>query len=119
MALDAVYCALTGSIALRAKRPLGAMFGVSPVLVGAAGGLTIAWSGLVAGVHGVDEWQVPVRAVAAANSLAAIGLLVAASRHPRPRASVLLGAVGVEVAAFAVSQVTALRAQPDSTLVSC
>lgn len=119
LVLDAAYCALAGSIAVGRRRPLGAAFGVSPVLVGAAGGVTVAWSGLVASVLGGPQWRNPVRAVATANTLAAAGLLVAAARHRRPRARVLLGAVGIEVAGFAASQVFALRAQLRPTRASC
>ncbi|MBA2387148.1 MAG: hypothetical protein H0V69_08660 [Acidimicrobiia bacterium] len=110
--LDAAYCAIIGSIVVGTRRPLGATLGASPLLVSVAGGATVAWSALVASLCGGEQWRTSVGAVATANTLAAAVLLAAAARHERPRAKVLLGMVGIEVAGFAVSQLVALRLQP-------
>ena len=69
---------------------------------------TAAWSGFVARSASQLDWESAVRTVAAANAAAATGLALAAGRHPRRAMRFVLGAIALEVAAFAAAQVGSL-----------
>ena len=109
LALDASYCAAAGALALLARDPLARLLGVGPALVGASGGVTVGWAALLATLARRSAWRPAVRSVAAANLAAASALLALAAAHPRARARLLLGSVGVDVGAFATAQLAAPR----------
>jgi hypothetical protein len=109
---DAAYCGLAALCLLAFASPLSGALGVPiSVLVAAAVG-TIAWAiglRLMAGRQTLRPWLV---GVLAANILAVVVItLLAATRSPDAY-SLLLAAVALEVAAFAVVQGVALRRRP-------
>jgi multisubunit Na+/H+ antiporter MnhF subunit len=109
LALDAVYCAVAGLIAIVAFDPLAELLGAPEALLVAAGFATIVWALLVHRLARAADWRRPVVAVAAANVVAALGLAALALVTPRLAGQLLLAAVAIEVAAFAASQLVALR----------
>ena len=107
--LDAAYCGAAGVIAVAAFGPLSDLFGVPAPLLFVAGPVTIVWAGLLYLLAARPAWRPPVFVVAAANTTAAVGLAALAFVSPGTAARVLLAAVALEVAAFAVGQLVALR----------
>ena len=109
LALDAVYCAVAGLIAIVAFDPLAELLGAPEALFVAVGAATMVWSLVVHRLARVADWRRPVVAVAAANVVAALGVAALALFTPRLAGQLLLAAVAIEVAAFAASQLVALR----------
>lgn len=106
--LDAVYCAGAGVIVLALAVPLGRLFHIPPWLAAVIGGATLVWAFLVARLASRGDWRRSVRLVARANAAASLGLLALGVVAPSVAASLLLVAVAVEVAAFAVVQARTL-----------
>ena len=65
--IDAGYCAVAGSVAIAARRPLARSLGIGPHVVAGAGLGTIAWSVLVAALGRSGDWRRAVSTVATAN----------------------------------------------------
>ena len=107
--LDACYCGAAGMLAIGFVVPLARLLQVPRLALAVAGAATIVWAILLRRLAGRLDWRLPVAAVAAANGVAAGGLAGLALVSPAAAAKVLLAAVAVEVAAFAVGQVVALR----------
>jgi hypothetical protein len=107
--LDAGYCAGAGLIALGAAAPLARLLETPRAVPLAAGAATVVWAVVLARIAGWADWRRPVAAVAAANTLGASGIAVLVVFSPGAAAKLLLAAVAVEVAAFAVGQAAALR----------
>ena len=95
------------------------MLGLSPVLadlmhvpvplVAAIGLGTVAWAWLLARFARGREWLEPLKLVAAANAIASLGVAALALLAPELLGRLLLTAVAVEVAAFAVVQARLAR----------
>jgi len=107
--LDAFYCAGAGLIAVLLFAPLATLLDTPPAVPAVAGIATVGWAGLVHRLAARPSWRSPVAAVAAANVVGAAAIAALAILAPATAARVLLGAVAVEVAAFAVAQLVALR----------
>ena len=110
--LDALYCAGAGLIALLLVAPLAELFGIPPALLVGAGVATLAWAAVLNRIAQRIDWRRPVAIVAAANVGAALAIAALALVAPAAAARVLLAAVAVEVAAFGVGQIAALRRAP-------
>jgi hypothetical protein len=106
---DAAYCALTAGCLVVFARPLSDDLGVPIEIVVLAAFGTAGWAALLRQVarHGLlRPWLVRVRA---ANIVAVVLIVALAAARPRDALSLLLVAVALEVAAFAVVQAAALR----------
>lgn len=107
--LDAVYCGGAGVIALAACMPLAQLFHVPAALVAGAGAVTLAWASMLTRLAQRPDWRQPLAAVTAANGLAAAGIAALATITPTLAGRLLLAAVALEVAAFALIQLQTLR----------
>jgi hypothetical protein len=107
--LDAVYCGGAGLLALALALPLGHLFHIPFSIVAAAGIATIAWSLILLRLARRPTWREPLRVVAAANAAASVGVAVLVVFAPAVAPRLLLAAVSLEVAAFAVVQARMLR----------
>ena len=99
-------------IALALLGPLSRLLRVPEAALAAVGALTLAWAYVVVRLARRVDWRRPVAAVAAANVGAAGAIAAVAAISPTLGARLLLGAVAVEVAAFAAAQGVALRRRP-------
>jgi predicted permease len=111
--LDAVYCGGGALIALALAEPLGRFFHVSTLLVLAIGAVTACWALALVWLTRTGDLRQPLRLVAAVNAVASIAVAVLAAVEPARAARLLLIAVAIEVAAFAVAQMR-LLASPDA-----
>jgi hypothetical protein len=107
LAADAIYCAVGGALAIGLRHRLARRLALPPALLGAVGAATVAWAAVV-GRSRHRDLRPTLRAVGAANTLAAAGLLVTGWRRRHRPGAGLLVATGLEVAAFAGSQALAL-----------
>jgi hypothetical protein len=107
--LDAFYCAAAGVIALLLSGPLARLFGIPLAIVAGIGVATVVWAWLLLRLARSQNWQQPLRLVAAANAAASTGVGVLAALAPAAAARLLLAAVAAEVAAFATVQLRMLR----------
>ena len=106
---DAVYCLIAGVAVCVLAGPLGSAAGVPASALVVASAATIVWAiGLWVGSR--PQWVRPaLRTVMFANLGAATAAALLSLTMPSLAISLLLGAVAVEIAAFAVSQGVALR----------
>ena len=107
--LDAAYCAVAGLVATAAFAPLAELLAAPEAVLVLAGVAAVAWALVLRQLAKHPDWRMPVAAVAAANVLAAGAIGALAFATPRLAGQLLLGAVAVEVAAFAAGQIAALR----------
>jgi hypothetical protein len=107
--LDALYCAAAGVIALLLFMPLAELLGTPRLVPILAGVATLAWALIVHRLATSPTWREPVTMVAGANIIAALAIAALAVIEPDTAARVLLAAVALEVAVFAVAQIAALR----------
>jgi hypothetical protein len=105
---DAVYCAAVGVAAMALDRKLGARLSVPRHVVRFAGGATLVWGGVVAGMSRAQPVSPSLKTVAAANAIGAAGLAVLGIRQPRPFGQLLFVGLALEVGAFAGIQIAAL-----------
>lgn len=111
MRVDAVYCAVLAVLVIGFAGPVAEQFGGIPrAVLYAAAMATVGWavSLWLAAREARRTWLVRV---VVANSAAAALIGVLALTRPLDAFSLLLLAVGVEVAGFAVVQAAALRAR--------
>jgi hypothetical protein len=107
--LDAAYCAVAGLVAAVAFAPLSEVLAAPRTFVVAAGLAALAWAVFLRHLARRTHWRTPVGVVAAANLLAAGAIAALAFATPQLAGRLLLGAVAIEVAAFAAGQLAALR----------
>jgi hypothetical protein len=107
--LDAAYCAVAGLIAAVAFAPLSELIAAPQALLVVAGLAALAWAVFLRHLARRTHWRTPVAVAAAANLLAAGAIAGLAFATPQLAGQLLLGAVAVEVAAFAAGQLAALR----------
>lgn len=109
MLLDAIYCALAGTVIAGGRHRVGEILGLHPRTTAAGGAATVAWSGAltVLSRHAHRRW--PVAAVGVANAVAAAVLVTSGLRHAHRLARIVLVIGGLQVGAFAVSQALAVR----------
>jgi hypothetical protein len=110
---DAAYCAVTGTAILAAVRPISRWTGLPAPAVAGVGVVASAWSGFVARSASQDNWQSGIRAVASTNAVAAGVLAVVAGRQSRRGMRLTLGAMAVEIGAFAAVQIASLVLPPN------
>jgi hypothetical protein len=107
--LDAAYCALAAALVLAFAGPLAGLFAVPVWVVVAVAAGTAGWAGALWHAAGRAEVRPWLAGVLAANVAAAGVIAALAVSRPHDAFALLLAAVSVEVAAFAVSQAVALR----------
>lgn len=105
---DAVYCVAVGIAAMALDRKLAKRLSTPRHLVRIAGGATLAWGGVVAGMSRAKPVSPALKTVAATNAAGALGLAVLGIRHPRPFGQLVFVGLALEVGAFAGIQVAAL-----------
>ena len=111
MQLDAAYCGGGALIALALAEPLGRFFHVSTFFVIAIGAVTACWAFVLVWLTRRGDLRRPLRLVAIANAGAAIAVAALAAVEPARAARLLLIALAIEVAAFAVAQIRLLAAR--------
>lgn len=109
--LDAVYCGGGALIALALAEPLGRLLHVSALFVLAIGAVTACWALVLVRLMRSADLRQPLRLVAAVNAAASIAVAVLAAVEPARAARLLLIAVAIEVAAFAVAQLRLLASR--------
>ena len=107
--LDAYYCGGAAAIAVGFSGPLSRLLHVERPVVAAPGAATAVWALVLARLARRDDVRPPLRLVAGANTAASVALAGLAVRAPIAAARLLLGAVAVEVAAFAAVELKLLR----------
>jgi hypothetical protein len=107
--LDAVYCAGAGLIAVALFAPIARLLEAPQAVPAVAGAVAIGWALVLRSLARRPGWRVHVGSVAAANAVAAGAIAALAVLAPATAARLLLAAVALEVGAFAVAQVVALR----------
>lgn len=105
---DAVYCAVVGIAAMALDRRLAARLGAPRHLIRIAGGATLAWAGVLAGMSRQKPVSPALKSMALSNAVGAAGLAVIGVRHPRPFGQLVFVGLAIEVGAFAGIQVAAL-----------
>jgi hypothetical protein len=107
--LDAGYCAGAGLISIGLFAPLARLLDAPTGAPLAAGAATLAWAIVLMRLARRADWRPSVAGVAAANALAATAIGAVALFTPATGGRLLLAAVAVEVAGFAVGQAASLR----------
>jgi hypothetical protein len=107
--LDAVYCAGGGSLAIALYAPLSRLFEAPRVVFVLVGTAAIAWALVLVWLARAPKWRVSAGVVATANVVGAAAIAAVAAFAPALAGRLLLVAVAVEVSAFAVAQLVALR----------
>ena len=108
LALDFIYCAVAGTIAMVLRGRLGGLMRLPAVLIAAVGAAAFGWAMLVLAQTVRIDWRTGVKQVLAANVAASTVLAVAAAFHPVRGARLLLAFVSLDVMSFAVLQAVAL-----------
>lgn len=108
LALDAVYCAFLGLVAIALRGRIGGLVGLPGVAIGAIGAAVIGWAYVVLGQTVRIDWRRGIKQTVAANSVAATLLALGAALHPGRGASALMAFVSLDVIALAVAQALSL-----------
>jgi hypothetical protein len=106
---DAAYCALAALCVLVFAQPLAHALSVPVGSLAVAAAATAGWAAVLRLVARRDALRPWLVRVLVANLVAAAAIIGLAISRPRDGVSLLLLAVALEVAAFAVSQALALR----------
>ncbi|MFI5956170.1 hypothetical protein [Cryptosporangium sp. NPDC051539] len=106
---DAAYCAVAALILGLFAGPVGGALGVSAAVPLVVAMLTFGWAVLLFALASRRRLRGPMRSVLTANVVAVVGLAGLAVSRPLDALSLLLFAVAVEVAVFAVWQAALLR----------
>ena len=108
--LDAAYCAIVAVLLVVLARPVSGWFDLRPAVIVAVALAVGVWAFALHRAAGGGHLRRWLTGVLVANVAAATGIALLAAVRPWPGAvTLLLVAVAVEVAAFAVSQAVALR----------
>ena len=110
MRWDAVYCALTAVLLGAFAAPLGTALDLPVAVVIVAAIMVAGWAAGLWLLSHRPQLRPVLRSVLAVNAVAAGCVAVVATTRPWDALSLLLLAVVVEVAGFAVAQGLALRA---------
>jgi hypothetical protein len=108
LALDAVYCAVLGLMAIVMRARIGGLLGIPGTLVGALGAAVVGWAYVVLGQTVRFDWRRGIEETMTANTVAATLLALVAALHPSRRASALLAFVSLDVMSLAVAQAVSL-----------
>jgi ABC-type cobalamin transport system permease subunit len=104
LALDAMYCAALGLVAIVLRARLGGLLRLPGALVFTAGAAAAGWAYLVLGQTVRIDWRAGIKQVLVANAVASVLLAVAAACHPARGARLLLAFLSLDVMSFAVLQ---------------
>ena len=116
LALDVIYCLLTGALLVLFRARVGGLLRLPGPLVAAAGGAVVGWAVIVLGQTVRIDWRRGIKQVLAANTVAAVALALAAAFHPARGARVLLAFIALDVMALAVAQgISLVRRGPGRT----
>lgn len=113
---DASYCAAVGTLTTALSKPLSKLLGVRRAAVAGAGVAALGWSGLVESLARRPDWERSVRAVALANTAAAVTLLGLAATRKRRGAWILVAGTALDAACFAAVQYYALSRRDELDL---
>lgn len=108
LALDAVYCAAMGLLAIAFRARIGQLVGLPGLLVGALGAAVIGWAYVVIGQTARIDWRRGIKQTVTANTVAAALLALGAALHPGRGASALMAFVSLDVISLAVAQALSL-----------
>ena len=104
LALDVIYCLLTGALLVLFRARVGGLLRLPAPLVAAAGGAVAGWAVIVLGQTVRIDWRRGIKQVLTANVVASVVLAVVAAFHPARGARVLLAFIALDVMALAVAQ---------------
>jgi hypothetical protein len=104
LALDFIYCAVVGSIAIAMRARLGGLMRLPAILVAAVGAAVLGWGMLVLAQTVRIDWRTGVKQVLLANVAVAVLLAALAAFHPVRGARLLLAFVSLDVMSLAVVQ---------------
>jgi hypothetical protein len=104
LALDAVYCAVVGSLLVLFRARVGGLLRLPGVVVAAAGAATAASAGFLIGQAVRIDWRRGIKQTMAANAGVSMVLALAAALHPARGARVLLAFFALDVISLAVAQ---------------
>ena len=104
LALDVIYCLLTGALLVVFRARVGGLLRLPGPLVAAVGGATIGWAVIVLGQTVRMDWRRGVKQVLAANVAGSIALAVVSAFHPVRGARALLAFIALDVMALAGAQ---------------
>lgn len=108
LALDAVYCAIMGLLAIVFRNRIGALVRVPGLVIGAGGAAVIGWAYVALGQTARIDWRRGIKEMVAANAVVAMLLALGAAMHPGRGASALMAFVSLDVISIAVAQALSL-----------
>jgi hypothetical protein len=108
LALDAVYCAVMGLLAIALRARIGQLVGLPGLLVGALGAAVVGWAYVVIGQTARIDWRRGIKQTVTANAVVATLLALGAALHPGRGASALMAFVSLDVISLAVAQALSL-----------
>jgi len=104
LALDAIYCLISGALLVVFRARAGGLLRVPALLIAAAGAATIGWAMVALGQTVRIDWRTGVKQVLAANVLASVLLAIGAALHPARGARMLLAFISLDVMSIAAIQ---------------
>ena len=108
LALDAVYCAVMGLVAIVFRARIGGLVGLPGTLIGALGAAVVGWAYVVLGQTVRIDWRRGIKETLTANTVVATLLALGAALHPSRGASALMAFVSLDVMSLAVAQAISL-----------
>ena len=108
LALDAVYCAVMGLLAIVFRHRIGGLVRVPGLVIAAAGAGVIGWAYVALGQTVRIDWRRGIKQMVASNTVVAMLLALGAALHPGRGASALLAFVSLKVMAIAAVQALSL-----------
>ena len=104
LALDFIYCAVVGSVAIALRARIGGLMRLPGILVAAVGAAVLGWGMLVLAQTVRIDWRTGVKQVLVINGTIAVLLAGLAAFHPVRGARLLLAFVSLDAMSFAVAQ---------------
>lgn len=108
LALNAVYCAFFGLLAIAFRSRIGGLVGLPGLVVGALGAAVIGWAYVLLAQTVRIDWRRGIKETVAASSAVAVLLALGAALHPGRGASALMAFVSLDVISIAVAQALSL-----------
>jgi len=108
LALDAVYCAVMGLLAIVFRHRIGALVRAPGLVIGAGGAAVIGWAYVALGQTARIDWRRGIKEMVAANAVVSMLLALGAAMHPGRGASALMAFVSLDVISIAVAQALSL-----------
>ncbi len=104
LALDAIYCLISGALLVILRARVGGLLRLPGTLIAAAGAATVGWAMVVLGQTVRIDWRTGIKQVLGVNALVSILLAIAAALHPARGARLLLAFISLDVMSLAVVQ---------------